>query len=203
MGAKTLLTTIAVVSMLLTACTSADAGISASGEASPTASETLTPPSPTPTPSPSLTPLTDEELEAALPDEVFYESLPAAIAFANFFIKESYAILQSRDPRVYEAVSRDSCTFCRSSLEYLNVVEDNQYDVQGATVTTDLTRSTGGLQNDDKWWVTIPIELAATKLYDAEGALLETHDTEAVTVTFVLEYEDPFWSAVEVGVSDS
>ncbi|WP_062073041.1 hypothetical protein [Demequina sediminicola] len=204
MGAKTLLTTIAVVSMLLTACTSADAGISASGEASPTASETLTPPSPTPTPSPSLTPLTDDEVLAAIPEWTLGESIESAAGFSRFYV-ELYPTMftEPYDTRVFGSLATTNCNFCAETLERVASTEQESAYSTGGSFTWPnaedyVNVARGGLSEDGYWYIEQDMVMTTIETYSEDGTPLGSSPGGSGLATTKLSWSDGLWAVEDV-----
>lgn len=181
---------------IATAGLSACAGDGAEGEVvSPSVSVVASPP-PSVTPSPSVTP--EEELLARIPENARIESFPSAVAFVEFFVAESQAILQTRDAELFLAVSGPDCTFCVARVELLRRLEREGGAATPGLITLYPDTVAGGLQPDETWNVSLDADVESQVFYDAAGDVTEEEPFLQLRIGVGLVWTGHHWQVIDV-----
>ncbi|WP_062135222.1 DUF6318 family protein [Demequina aestuarii] len=163
----------------------------------PTATPALSDsPTPSPTPSPSATPLTDEEVIAAIPPLARQEDFIGAQEFAKYFLTQYHTLMRT-EPQLFDALSKPSCRFCSVVQEHYGQVAANGHQLTDGHVTVTSDAAKGGLQEDGTWGVVLDISVDTLVEVDADGAKVEETAGGPGSATLLLSYTD-HWVVLEV-----
>lgn len=164
---------------------------------SPTPTETVEK-TPSPTPTPSSTALTDEEILAAIPQDLDLESFDSAVYFSQFFLDLYPAMLgPAHDAALFEALSSEDCQFCASALGTVEAQVNAGAHSEGGTFTwtnDPMSDATGGLRDDGYFYVKQPFTVTDTVTYGADGEVLGTEDGRDGWVTTKVTFDAPGWT---------
>lgn len=173
---------------VLSACTSDPEPI-VTQTPSPTATVAMTP---SPSPTPTLTP--EEELLAQIPEDARSEDFASATQFARFFI-ELYPGLFAPEPdtEVFAFLSTQDCEFCAGALESSVATEEAGAHSEGGDFAWPDALATGGLGEDDFWYVSQRFSVTDTITYLADGSVHKTVRGGTGDVALKLALEEGAW----------
>lgn len=104
--------------------------------------------------------LSDAELLEILPENARYDSLPGAMATAEFFMQEYPRMMSSGDTTVWDSLSLPDCAFCADRQSQAVTTHLAGTTVRGGEITHGPRISEAHLLTDGRVRVTYPVEIA-------------------------------------------
>lgn len=155
---------------------------------------------PAPSPSPSVTPLTDDEVLALLPDGAERTDLWGAMVTAQFFLEQYAPMFHSGDTRLWEALSADGCEYCADALENAERVRDEGWTARGGEIVVDQNSARAELRDEASAVYRVSAGTGKAVLIDASGNEQTSESAGAAVFTLVVARSGDLWRVSGVQV---